>query len=146
MDPINIGIIGLGNVGMGTLTILTENAQQIAIKLGFPLCVRAVCSRNVAGKALPPGLDSAVRTSNWREVVDHPDIQIVAELVGGSIVAREIVENAISRGKSVVTANKELIALAGPELWDRAITAGTTLAMEARAAGEVDPGGNSAVP
>src|ERR1043166_869861 len=137
MDPINIGIIGLGNVGMGTRPILTENAQQIAIKLGFPLCVRAVCSRNVAGKALPPGLDSAVRTSNWREVVDHPDIQIVAELVGGSILPREIVETPTSRGKSVVTANKDLIALAGPELWDRAITAGINLAMEASVAGGI---------
>ncbi len=53
MKPVNIGIIGLGNVGEGTLTILTENAAHIEAKLGFPLHVAAVCSRGIAKKHLP---------------------------------------------------------------------------------------------
>src|SRR5215472_2170064 len=113
MDPVNIGIIGLGNVGSGTLDILAENARDIALKLGFPLQVRGVCSRGIAGKSLPPVFDSALKTSDWRDIVNLPDVDIVAELVGGTSVAREIVEAAVKRGKSVVTANKELIALAG---------------------------------
>jgi len=137
MQPVNIGIIGLGNVGMGTVTILTENAAQIAAKLGFPLCVRAVCSPSVAKKTLPGSLDSAMKTSDWREVVEHPDIHIVAELVGGVTVAREIIESAIARGKSVVTANKELMALSGADIWDRAIAARINLAMEASVAGGI---------
>ncbi len=122
---------------MGTLAILSENASQIATKLGFPLCVRAVCSPRVKEKTLPAGLDSALKTTDWREVVAHPDIHIVAELVGGITVAREMIESAISRGKSVVTANKELMALTGAELWDRAIAARINLAMEASVAGGI---------
>ncbi len=137
MQPVHIGIIGLGNVGSGTLDILAENARDIALKLGFPLEVRALCSRGIAEKKLPPAFGGALKTTNWREVVEHPDVQIVAELVGGTGVAREIVEAAIARGKSVVTANKELMAIAGAELWDSAIAARINLAMEASVAGGI---------
>jgi len=137
MQPVNLGVVGLGNVGSGTLDILAENAEQIALKLGFPLRVAAVCSRNVSGKKLPKALGSPLRTTNWREVVDHPDIQIVAELIGGTMVAREVIEAAAAAGKSVVTANKELMALHGAELWDGAIASGINLAMEASVAGGI---------
>jgi homoserine dehydrogenase len=53
MQEVNVGIIGLGNVGLGALTILTENADQIALKLGFPLRVKALCSRSIAHRNLP---------------------------------------------------------------------------------------------
>ncbi len=137
MQPVNIGIIGLGNVGSGTLDILAENAAGIALKLGFPLEVRAVCSRGIAAKTLPPAFDKALKTTHWREVVDLKDVQIVVELVGGTGVAREIVETAIAHGKSVVTANKELMALAGADLWDDAIAKDVNLAMEASVAGGI---------
>jgi homoserine dehydrogenase len=137
MQPVNLGVVGLGNVGSGTLDILAENADQIALKLGFPLRVAAVCSRSVNGKTLPAALGSPQRTTNWREVVEHPDIQIVAELIGGTTVAREVIEAAAAAGKSVVTANKELMALCGAELWDRAIASGINLAMEASVAGGI---------
>lgn len=136
MQEVNVGIIGLGNVGMGTLTILTENADQIALKLGFPLRVKALCSRSIASKNLPAGA-GVFQTANWREVVEHPEVDIVAELVGGTHVAREIIDAAISHKKSVVTANKELMALCGAEIWDRAIAAGINLAMEASVAGGI---------
>ncbi|MGA3202790.1 MAG: homoserine dehydrogenase, partial [Bryobacteraceae bacterium] len=137
MQPVNIGLIGLGNVGEGTLTILTENAAHIETKLGFPLRVAAVCSRGIAKKHLPATLDSALKTSDWRDVVNHPDVDIVVELIGGATTAREIIDAAIANGKSVVTANKELMALAGAELWDRAIAARINLAMEASVAGGI---------
>ena len=137
MQEVNVGIIGLGNVGSGTLAILTENADQIALKLGFPLRVKALCSRSVTTKNLPPGNEQAFQTSNWREVVEHPDVDIVAELVGGTGVAREIIDAAIAHKKSIVTANKELMALCGAEIWDRAIAAGINLAMEASVAGGI---------
>ena len=137
MQPVNIGIIGLGNVGMGTLSILAGNSDQIALKLGFPLRVHAVCSRSVGQKELPAQLGSVLKTTDWRDVVTDPGVGIVAELVGGTAVAREIIEAAIAHGKSVVTANKELMALAGAELWDRAIAARINLAMEASVAGGI---------
>lgn len=137
MKEVGIGIIGLGNVGGGTLTIVAENAGEIARKLGFPLRVVAVCSRNPAARQLPESIAPALVTSNWREVVAHPDVEIVAELVGGTGVAAEIVEAALHAGKSVVTANKELIALRGLELWQRAEARGVTLAMEASVCGGI---------
>jgi homoserine dehydrogenase len=136
MQPVKIALVGLGNVGSGALHILAENRRQLEQKLGFPLEVTAVCSRSVQEKNLP-GLDGVFRTANWREVVGRPDVDIVAELVGGTGVAREVVEGAIGAGKSVVTANKELMALAGPEIWARAEAAGVALAMEASVAGGI---------
>jgi homoserine dehydrogenase len=137
MDAVNVGVIGLGNVGSGTLAILAENADQIALKLGFRLRVAAVCSRSVHSKQIPAAHASAFQTSDWREVVNHPEVQIVAELVGGCGVAAEIIDAAIANGKSVVTANKELMASCGPEIWDRAIRAGINLAMEASVCGGI---------
>src|SRR5579863_3537851 len=137
MQEVNVGIIGLGNVGSGTLTILTENASQIAGKLGFQLRVKALCSRSIGVKRQQKVADSILRTTDWREVVAHPEVDIVAELVGGTTVAREIIDGAIAHKKSVVTANKELMALCGAEIWDRAIAAGINLAMEASVAGGI---------
>ncbi len=129
-----VGIIGLGNVGMGALSILAENGGEIAGKLGFPLEVRRVCSRGVKTLSLPVDVP---RTTDWREVVNDPEVDLVAELVGGCSVAKEIIDAAIGAGKSVVTANKELMALCGAEIWDRAIAARINLAMEASVAGGI---------
>src|SRR5215831_9505956 len=107
MQEVNVGIVGLGNVGSGTLSILAENADQIALKLGYRLKVVAVCSRTVHSKQIPAELDPVFKTTDWREVVTHPDVHIVAELVGGTSIASEIVNAAIQHKKSVVTANKE---------------------------------------
>lgn len=137
MEQVNVGIVGLGNVGSGTLAILAENAGQIALKLGFRLQLRAVCSRNVAEKEIPESLGAALRTTDWREVVSHPEVDIVAELVGGTSIAREIIDAAIANKKSVVTANKELMALCGAEIWERAIGAGVNLGIEASVAGGI---------
>ena len=137
MQQVNVGIVGLGNVGTGTLAVLTENAAQISLKLGFDLSISAVCSRSVETKQLPSSLSGVFKTNNWRELVARPDVHIVAELVGGTTVARDIVNEAIERKKSVVTANKELMAASGAEIWDRAIAAGINLAMEASVAGGI---------
>lgn len=137
MQPVRVGIVGVGNVGSGTLTILVENADAIALKLGFPLVVRVVCDLKIAEKKLPAALDPVERTTDWRAVVSHPEVDIVAELVGGTTVAEQIILGAIEHGKSVVTANKELMALRGAEIWERAIAAGINLAMEASVAGGI---------
>jgi homoserine dehydrogenase len=139
VTPINIGIIGLGNVGGGSLQILRDNADAIEARLGFPLRVRAICSRSAATRTPPAaeGLPGLIVTDDWRAVVDDPEIAIVAELIGGTTVAAEVIEAAIARGKSVVTANKELMAQRGVELWDLARRAGVGLAMEASVAGGI---------
>ncbi len=144
MEEVRVGIIGLGNVGSGTLAVLADNADQIALKLGFRLKVAAVCSRTVVSKSIPEALGPVFKTADWRLVVERPDVDIVAELIGGTTTAAEIIDAAIAHKKSVVTANKELMALCGPEIWDRAIRAGINLAMEASVAGGI-PGRSAGV-
>jgi homoserine dehydrogenase len=134
---VTVGIIGLGNVGSGALQILTENAGGIKEKLGFPLRVKSVCSRSVQQKKLPALASGVLRTSDWREVVADPEIDIVAELIGGTATAGQIVEESLRQRKSVVTANKELMALRGAELWAKASQNGVNLAMEASVAGGI---------
>src|SRR5438445_3195290 len=137
MEEVRVGIIGVGNVGSGTLAILAENADQIALKLGFRLKVSAVCSRTIASKSIPGALEPVFRTADWRQIIERPDVDIVAELVGGTVTAAEIIDSAIAHKKSVVTANKELMAVCGCEIWERAIHAGINLAMEASVAGGI---------
>lgn len=137
MESVKVGVVGAGTVGTGTLTILAENADQIALKLGFHLEVRVVCDLLIDSKALPAALGPVVKTKDWREVVAHPEVDIVVELVGGTTVASEVILGAVANKKSVVTANKELMAACGAEIWERAIAAGINLAMEASVAGGI---------
>ncbi len=139
MAPTRVGIIGIGNVGSGTLRLLHASSSQIEGKLGFPLKVTAVCSRRVLqepGEAvdLHP---LAARTTDWRELVLRPDVDIVAELIGGRDTAREILETAFAAGKPVVTANKELLAEHGVRLWEQAHANGASLGIEASVAGGI---------
>src|ERR1035441_570314 len=137
MRDVNVGIVGLGNIGTGTLKILAETADQIALKLGFHLRVAAVCDLLIDSKPIPESLGPVFKTNDWRRLIDHPGLDIVVELVGGTTIAAEVINAAIAAKKSVVTANKELMALSGPEIWERAIEAGTNIAMEASVAGGV---------
>jgi homoserine dehydrogenase len=134
---VTVGIIGLGNVGLGTLQILTENASGIQEKLGFPLRVKSVCSRSVEQKKLPPFAAHVARVADWRDVVCDREIDIIVELIGGTATAGQILEESLKQRKSVVTANKELMALRGAELWATASQNGVNLAMEASVAGGI---------
>lgn len=134
---VTVGLIGLGNVGLGALEILAENASSIREKLGFALNVKAVCTRSFKQKKLPPLNGEVVRTSDWHEVVCDPDIDIVVEAIGGTATAGHVIEQALRQHKSVVTANKELMAIRGAELWALANENGVNLAMEASVAGGI---------
>jgi homoserine dehydrogenase len=137
MEQVNVGIAGVGNIGSGTLAILAENAAQIELKLGFRLRVAAICDRRIDQKLIPESLEPVFKTKDWRELVARPDVDIVVELVGGTTIAAEIIDAAISNRKSVVTANKELMAKCGAEIWEKAISQGTNIAMEASVAGGI---------
>ena len=130
-------MVGLGNVGFGALQILLENSESIREKLGFRIGVKAVCSRTVHEKTLPVLEDGVLRTTNWKEVVSHPEVDVVVEAIGGTGTARHVIEGALAQRKSVVTANKELMALRGSELWSLANQNGVNLAMEASVAGGI---------
>lgn len=137
MKPVRIGIIGSGNVGSGTLEILANNASELHSKLGFPLIVTAVSSRNILSKDVSNIPASARVTDRWTDVVHADDVDIVCELIGGTTTAKEIIVAALNAGKPVVTANKELMALEGAALQALAISHGATIHMEASVAGGI---------
>ena len=134
---IRVGIVGFGTVGQGTAHALLEHREEIQARAGFEIEIAAVCSRNIHQRDtswLPAGVR---RTPNWREVIASPEVDIVAELVGGTTVAREIVTAALEAGKPVVTANKNLIAEAGAELEALARERSLGLEFEAAVAGGI---------
>ena len=134
---VGVALVGLGNVGSGTLEILTENSVQIREKLGFSLKVKAVCARSFANKRLPPLAPGVLQTTSWRDVCCHPEVDVVVEVIGGTDDAASLIEASLRAGKSVVTANKELMATRGSELWNLANACGVNLAMEASVAGGI---------
>ncbi|MBW8365853.1 MAG: homoserine dehydrogenase [Rhizobium sp.] len=135
MKPINVGLLGLGTVGGGTLTVLRRNAEEITRRAGREIRVLRAAVRNLdKAKALAGDLPL---TTNPFDVVDDPDIDIVVELIGGLEPARELVMQAIANGKHVVTANKHLVAKFGNEIFAAAQAQGVMVAFEAAVAGGI---------
>jgi homoserine dehydrogenase len=135
MKPINVGLLGLGTVGGGTLTVLRRNAEEITRRAGREIRVVRAAVRNVdKAKALAGDLPL---TTNPFDVVDDPAIDIVVELIGGLEPARELVLQAIANGKHVVTANKHLVAKHGNEIFAAAQAKGVMVAFEAAVAGGI---------
>ncbi len=137
MEPVKIGLLGLGTVGGGTVSVLTRNASEIARRAG-----RGIIISHAAAKDYNPdliqGLDQIEKISDDAfAVVDDPDVEIIIELIGGYSPARELVLKAIENGKHVVTANKALIALHGNEIFAAAQAKGVTVAFEAGVAGGI---------
>ncbi|MGI4792273.1 MAG: homoserine dehydrogenase [Janthinobacterium lividum] len=112
---INVGILGLGVVGSGTVRVLTENAADIARKVGVPVVVRRIAVRDKS-KARDVEVDPALLTERPEDVIDDPEIDILCELIGGVDPAHDLVMRAIKSGKNIVTANKEMMAKAGHDL------------------------------
>jgi len=137
MDPVNIGLLGLGTVGGGTATVLSRNASEIARRAGRDIRIAHAAARRYDTHAIE-GLDQIGRIGDDAfAVVDDPEVDIVIELIGGYSPARELVLRAIANGKQVVTANKALIALHGNEIFAAAQQQGVTVAFEAAVAGGI---------
>ncbi|MGH9784616.1 MAG: homoserine dehydrogenase [Terriglobia bacterium] len=134
MRDVNIGMVGLGTVGGSTLRILEETADELARKLGFRLRVRAASSLEVEARTEK---DGRLLTRVWQEVVEHPEVEIVVELIGGTTVAYEVLSAALRRGRPVVTANKELLGQRGAELAQLAAENKASLSMEASVGGGI---------
>lgn len=136
MNPVKVGLLGLGTVGGGTLNVLTRNAKEIARRAG-----RGIQISHAAAKAYDPaqlqGLEQVEVTDDAFAVVDNPEIEIIIELIGGYSPARELVLKAIENGKHVITANKALIAMHGNEIFKAAQKQGVTVAFEAAVAGGI---------
>src|SRR2546426_7501994 len=133
---ISVGMIGLGTVGSGALRILQENADLIRHRVGVPIEVTKIAVRDLKrdrGLKLPQG----VLTDNPASIVEDPNIDIVVELIGGYEPAKDLILRAIARGKHVVTANKALLAVHGPEIHEAARRASVSIGFEGSVGGGI---------
>ncbi len=134
VDPIKIGICGLGTVGYGTYTVLTNNKDEISRRVGRELIVSHIGTRSIK----PHQNVGNTRVSNdVFAVAEDPEVDILLELIGGYDVARELVLRAIANGKHVVTANKAMIAVHGNEIFAAARKQNVLVDYEAAVAGGI---------
>ncbi len=136
MEPVKVGLLGLGTVGGGTVRVLTRNAPEITRRAGREIQVVKAFTRSLNKPRICTTEGIELVTDPW-QVVEDPKIAIVGELIGGIHPARELVLRAIELGKHVVTANKALIALHGNEIFARASQRGVMVAFEAAVAGGI---------
>jgi len=136
MKPINVGLLGLGTVGGGTLTVLRRNAKEITRRAGRDIVVKMAAVRDLEKARKIAGNELEIVTDPYA-VVNNPDIDIVVELIGGYTLAKDLVLQAIANGKHVVTANKALMAVHGNEIFLAAQAKGVMVAFEAAVAGGI---------
>lgn len=136
MEPVKVGLLGLGTVGCGTVNVLSRNSEEITRRAGRGIQITHASARDLSKPRLCE--TSGIKlTENPMDVVNDPDVDIVVELIGGYDPAKQLVLTAINNGKHVVTANKALIALHGDELFSAAQQKGVMVAFEAAVAGGI---------
>jgi homoserine dehydrogenase len=136
MQQVNLGMIGGGTVGSGVFHALQLNGGLLSSRIGVKVAVRKVAVKAI-DEPRPYEIPRAAMTTDWREVVNDPDIHVVAELVGGTNLAKEIILSALKLGKPVITANKALLSKHGEELFAAAKKSGANLYYEASVCGGI---------
>jgi homoserine dehydrogenase len=136
MQPIQVGLLGIGTVGSGTFKVLQRNQAEIRRRAGRGIQISMVADLDVERARAVAGPGVAV-VGDARQVIANPDIDIVVELIGGYGIARALVLEAIAAGKHVVTANKALLAVHGTEIFEAASARGVIVAFEAAVAGGI---------
>lgn len=133
---INVGIIGFGTVGTGTVKILLENRDILKERIGFEINLKKIADLDITrdrGISISPD----ILTTNADDILNDPHIDIVVELIGGIRPAKDFILKAIQNRKHVVTANKALLATAGNEIFNAALEAGVEIGFEASVAGSI---------
>jgi len=136
LNPVKVGLLGLGTVGGGTFNVLSRNADEITRRAGRGIVVSHAAAREYDPGSLP-GIDAIDVGDDAFALVENPEVDIIVELIGGYEPARELVLKAIANGKHVVTANKALIATHGNEIFAAAQDKGVMVAFEAAVAGGI---------
>jgi homoserine dehydrogenase len=135
MKQVRVGIAGFGTVGRATADIISGHADLIAQRSGIRLDVIAVCRRSgVRAEDVPRG---ARAISDWRQLVTASDVDVIVETMGGTDEARQLVVATLQQGKPVVTANKNLVATHGDELFALAASRNLPIGFEASVAGGI---------
>ena len=131
-----IGIIGLGTVGEGVFKVLTNEKESIFEKSRADIEVKYACDLNI-NREFSFDFDKSILTNDYKKILNDPEIKIVVELIGGETIAKQIIIEAFEAKKSVVTANKALIAKYGVELFQRAKENGVSFLFEAAVGGGI---------
>ncbi|MDO9536405.1 MAG: homoserine dehydrogenase [Bacillota bacterium] len=133
---IKVGLLGLGTVGAGLIKILQINEEQVTQRAGSKIEIKKILVRDLhrmRGVEVNPGL----LTTDPREILDDPEIDIIIELIGGINESRKYIEGALKNKKFVITANKDLMATAGAELLLMAREEGRNIYYEASVGGGI---------
>ncbi len=136
MSTVRIGVLGCGNVGSALVPLVAARAKEIETRTGVRLEVTKVAVRNLS-RHRDTDIGDAELTNDAAAIVEDPDVDLVVEVIGGIEPARELISAALRRGKPVVTANKELLANVGVELFALADEQGVDLLFEAAVAGGI---------
>lgn len=134
--PVRVGLIGLGTVGQGVISVLQNNAEEITRRVGRPVVVTHASARDVSKKR-DCDLSGITIVADPMTIARDADVDVVVELIGGQSPARELILAAIARGKTVVTANKALLAENGNAIFTAAQEKGVMVAFEAAVAGGI---------
>ncbi|RZP68340.1 homoserine dehydrogenase, partial [Vibrio vulnificus] len=136
MESISIGLLGLGTVGSGVVQIIEKHQDKLMHQVGCPVVVKKVLVKDV-NKDRAVKVDRNLLTLNPEDILNDADIDVVIEVMGGIEETRNHLKKALDNGKHVVTANKDLMAVYGPELLAAAAQNGCDLFYEASVAGGI---------
>jgi homoserine dehydrogenase len=136
MRTVRVGLIGLGTVGSGVVEILDAHRDDFRRRAGVDIELTRFADRS-SERAAALGIPAERFTTEAADVVADPDVDVVIELIGGTGAAKDVVLGALHAGKSVVTANKALMASSGQEVMEAAAAAGVDIAFEASVGGGI---------
>lgn len=132
---VNIGIVGFGTVGEGVYRVIKNNSQTIALRSGIDLRVKTVC--DLKSDEVKSRIPETAVTDKWSDITGDSDIDIVVEVIGGISPAKEIIIDALRKGKNVVTANKKLLAEDGASILEAIVETGNSIGFEAAVGGGI---------
>ncbi|WP_027085319.1 homoserine dehydrogenase [Cohnella panacarvi] len=136
MKPIRVGLLGLGTVGTGVVRIVEGHQEDLQSQIGSSIAISKILVKDRA-KSRSISVDPSKLTEDPWDIVRDPDIDVIVEVMGGIAHSRDVILEALERGKHVVTANKDLMALHGPEILAKAREKGCDVLYEASVAGGI---------
>ncbi|MDQ8737387.1 homoserine dehydrogenase [Paenibacillus sp. LHD-38] len=136
MKSVKVGLLGLGTVGTGVVRIVEGHQEDLASQVGSPIVIEKVLVQNKS-KSRNIAIDADKLTEDPWDIIRHPEIDVIVEVMGGIGLAKEYILEALSLGKHVVTANKDLMALHGPEILAKAQENRCDVMYEASVAGGI---------
>ncbi|MCP4003761.1 MAG: homoserine dehydrogenase [bacterium] len=135
-ETVRVGIVGMGTIGTGVVRIFQEHAEDLRDRLGFDLRLSRIADIDLETDR-GVSLSEYELSTDWRDLANDPEIDLIVELIGGTKIAKDVVAGALQAGKSIVTANKALLAHHGEELYALAAENSVDLAFEAAVGGTI---------